>query len=220
MTSEPEDLAEVLGDVGELASGADGIIGGLDRRQRISLLADISNEFGWLLPDELGEATGLDLDKLAMLTEQRLLFGMSLGEVTAYPGFMVSNGQPAFVLAASIAPLYQVFSDWELLAWLVSANGHLNGRRPIDVSVIALRNAVDAELRQAGVENLAGVPVLRDGPPPARDADHAGDYLVIRIGMDEKVDIWARDKVQLTDLGDLLCALGDDFRAGNVRRLS
>lgn len=122
------------------------IIGGLDREQRISLVNDIATEFGWLLPSEVANRMGLVRDEVERLRQERQLLGAVVGGATLYPAFTLADAQPNLVVAATLAQLADIFTDWEVLSWLMAANGYLDGARPVDASVDHVQEAIEAEL--------------------------------------------------------------------------
>ena len=106
------------------------------RRNAQARLALLS-EFGYLTAPQIAEGRSQAANRYALASSWRRhgrVFAVDYNGRQLFPGFQFDeHGQPLPVVAAVLAALPAAeMSEWELALWWTSANGWLDGERPVD----------------------------------------------------------------------------------------
>ncbi|HEX3552850.1 MAG TPA: phasin family protein [Thermoanaerobaculia bacterium] len=110
----------------------------LQARRNAAARADLLREFSAFSSAEVAEMAGSKAQNKAALAnrwkQEGRVFSVPHRGSTFFPGYQFdSKGQPIPVISRVLATLGRRSREWELALWFTSANGWLDGRRPVDL---------------------------------------------------------------------------------------
>ncbi len=109
----------------------------LQARRNAAARDQLLREFGGLASGEVAERAGSRAKNRAALAnrwkQEKRIFSVPHQGAEIFPGFQFDeHGQPREAIRDIVAALGGS-SPWELALWFISANGWLDGRRPVDL---------------------------------------------------------------------------------------
>lgn len=117
-----------------------------DADERADLINAVSAEFDMPLMKEFSERVGVSKESLVELRDSRHLLALEFGEKLLIPGFQLRGDQLDADIAHTVELLSAKMTSWEILAWMVSNSGLLDGLRPLDLPRESLPDAARQEL--------------------------------------------------------------------------
>lgn len=117
-----------------------------DAKERANLVNAVSTEFDMLLLREVSGRVSLSVDRLLQLRESRRFVALNHSGKLLAPGFQLREGELDQDVSEVIALLSREMTGWEIVAWMISNNGILDGARPVDLTRGELLSAAQKEL--------------------------------------------------------------------------
>ena len=114
----------------------------------------MAREFGLLTAPEVAELAGSQASNRSALASrwkaEGRIWSVPYKGQQLWPGFQFDkDGQPHAVIAEVLAALPKAASPWGRTLWFVSANGWLDGERPVDLLASRTEDILEAARREA-----------------------------------------------------------------------
>jgi cytidylate kinase len=104
-----------------------------DDDERSDLVNAVSAEFDMLLMKEVSERVGSPTADLSNLRASHYLLALDFGSQQLVPGFQLKGDVFDQEVTRAIHVLSAEMTNWEIVAWMISNSGKLDGLRPIDL---------------------------------------------------------------------------------------
>lgn len=112
-------------------------------------------EFGAFTAAQVAELRGVPTSNphslLGRWLAEGAIFALPTADARTYPGFQFEDGRPRPAMARVIAAMSGAIDGWDLLLWFTAPNGHLDGRRPVDLLASDPDAVVEAAAYQAAL---------------------------------------------------------------------
>lgn len=123
-------------------------VDGYTLAEKRDILNEVTAEFELLLPSDIARLTGRDQEWVKQILGDGRLLSLAFAGMPLVPRFALDASGIRPAVAEGWSALRPVMSSWEFVGWLLSENGELDARRPVDVDGNEFRRAVQAELIQ------------------------------------------------------------------------